>query len=453
MDGRHVESMVSRRRALQLATTALVGAAGCLDWNEPAERSPTGGTERPETERRSTDGDGPAEWTPSWTRSTSEEHVLGLDAADELLYATLGDEGGPSAVAAVDPAERTVVWRAEFEGEAVAGSYDRYRPLARDQWGVTLTDESVYTVNGRDDSFDWTTVHALDRATGEERWSLRREQELAIHGAVDGMVFATGLEFFEPQHSHDAPEDPLASTLYAVDVRTGSVRWTAEFAGVADVAVGADAAYVATGTELAALSLDGERRWRVEGRNGRRVCAAGDRVYYVAERGDGSTVHGLDRGGAEAWSRTFPVHEFLLDGERLYCGGDAVVALDPDGSVAWRDDAYGKWLLFDPGRETLYTRGGRAADAVGAYATDGGEKRWAFDAPSTNAWPAAATDDAAVAQAITADNGPFYTLYAVGRDDGRATAAFPKDKIFAVESLDGTVFVGDDESTITALEP
>lgn len=148
--------------------------------------------------------------------------------------------------------------------------------------------------------------------------------------------------------------------------------------------------------------------------------------------------------------------EFLLDGDRLYAGGDAVAALDPDGSVAWRVDANGKWLLLGPDGETLYTRAGRTSDAVDAYAASGrqgGSKRWRFDPPSQNAWPEAATREAAVVSAITGSSAdePSRTVYAVR--DGRATKALGRDLVFTAVTADGAVYLGDGTSQAVALKP
>lgn len=399
------------------------------------------------------------EWYPEWTLAFSGRHVLALEPGDGLLYATVSSDGGPSGVVAVDPVTREIVWQREFEGEAVGGSYAGYRPLARDQWGLTATADRLYAVHGRDASYDWTALHALDRATGDRRWSFRRERKLAVRGVAGGTVVATGLEFFEPEHTHDTPAEPLTSVVYGLGATSGEVQWSRSFDGVRDVAVGTDAAYVAVGGELVALGLDGSRRWVLDGdAPARTVRAADGRVYYATDAGDDrSTVRRVALDRTVEWTRTLPVEEFLLDGDRLYASGDAVTALDPDGSVAWRADTYGQWLLFDPARETLYTRAGRAADAVDAYVAsgerDGRQRRWRFDPPSQNAWPEAATREAAVATAITGESAdePFYTVYAVR--DGRPTKALGLDTVFTAVPLDGTVYVGDGNSQVVALEP
>lgn len=67
------------------------------------------------------------------------------------------------------PATRETVWRTAFEGEALSRSYAGWRPLAHDQCGLTATADRLYTVDGRDEAYDWTALQALDSATDDPR--------------------------------------------------------------------------------------------------------------------------------------------------------------------------------------------------------------------------------------------------------------------------------------------
>jgi hypothetical protein len=445
--------MVSRRRALQFAAGTLASTAGCLGLpggSDGDDTDPPTVTDGPVW----TPGDVPT-WRPEWTERFDGWHVLGLDAADGLLYVTLSSDDGPSAVAAVDPAERTELWRTESEGEAVAHSHVGYQGVSRGQWGVTPTDDAVYAVAGPAEEREWTALHALDRATGARRWSLRRDRDLGVAGVEDGLVVATGLEFFPPADqtpvSHQTPDEPLVTVVYGVDAADGTVRWTREFDGVEDVATNADGVCVAAGDHLVGLARDGATRFTYGEGPSTRVVAATDRVYYLTGEEASATVHGVATGGGADWTHDVPVREPILDGDRLAAGGDAVVAVDPDGTVVWRDDDHGQWLLVDPDGDTLYTRSGSHADAATAYDTGGGE-RWTFDPPSNNAWPEAATADALAATAITPERGEFNTVYAVD-SNGRATAAMERDGVFEALGLGGTVFVADGESRLQAFVP
>lgn len=463
--------MVSRRRALRLAAGSLAAVAGCLGdpqgtpTEAPTDRpstTPTGTPSASPDDRIPEGDDGPTrtpgdvpEWTPEWSLGFDAGTLVGLDAADGLLYATLSSDDGPSAVAAVDPADRSVRWRTESAGEAVGGSHAGRQGIARGQWGVTTTDDAVYAVAGPAEERRWSVLHALDRATGERRWSLRRDRRLAVEGVLDGLVVATGLEFFPAPGKtplpHQTPEEPLSTVVYGVDAADGSVRWTHRTTGVRDVSVSPDGVYVAAGSVLEGLAPDGATRFTYGHGPATRVEATAGRAFYLTGEDETATLHGVSPAGGTDWTLDLPVHELLLDGDRLYAGGDAVVRVAADGTVVWRDDDYGQWLLVDPDRDTLYTRSGVRADRASAHAAGGGE-RWTFDPPSNNAWPEAATSDALVVSAITADDGPFLTVYAVDAE-GRATAALDRETVFDAVGVDGTVYLADGESTLLALVP
>jgi hypothetical protein len=459
--------MVSRRRFIQLGAATLVASAGCIgDQDAPTPESPgsgSGGQPSP------TDpGDGPTTtpgdlptWEPAWSLSFDGVNGLGLDTADGLLYVTQSAEDGPSSVAAVDPDRQEVLWRTVSEGEAVGGSHATAQGIARGQWGSTLTDDSVYTVAGPAEEREWTALHALDRENGDRRWSLERERELGVAGVLDGLVVATGLEFFpgpgQTPVSHQTPEEPLVTVVYGVDPGDGTVRWTREFEGVADVAVSTDGVFV--GTEDRLFGLDHEGTETFTDGHGPTVAveAVPGRVYHLTgdpyENGP-QTLHGVSPAGDRDWRHDLGVEELLLDGNRLYVGGSGgVAAVEPDGTMPWRDDDSGQWLLLDSDRDTLYTRSGRRADAATAYDT-AGETRWTFDPPSNNAWPEAATADALMVTVITGDSAdePFKTVYAVD-GDGEATAARGVDTVFDALGLDGTIYLTDGQANLLALEP
>ncbi|MGQ5517965.1 outer membrane protein assembly factor BamB family protein [Halococcus saccharolyticus] len=385
--------------------------------------------------------------------------VLGLDTADNRLFATLSENNGPSAVAAIDPAEQSIIWQMKSEGEPVGGSHASYQRIARGQWGVTLANETVYAVTGRVGERRWGAVQALDQATGERRWSLRRNREFALAGVTADLVVATGLEFSERRTvSHTTTGSPLSTVVYGLDSANGKVRWTREFIGVQDVAVNSNGVYVAVADRLVGLELDGKRRFAYEYGPATRVEAATERVFYLTGKDAASTLHGVGPNGSVDWQHDLPIHELLLDGNRLYAGGKAVVTVETDGTIVWRDDTYGEWLLLDPDGDTLYTRSRIRSDAATAYDV-AGKKRWTFDPPSNNAWPEAATNDALIVSAITGDtaNQPFLTVYAIN-SQGQPTASLGKETVFDATGLSDTAYLADGnsatgDSNLLALDP
>lgn len=472
--------MVSRRRFLHLTGSAAVTSlAGCLD----STRTGTPGDDATTTDTTSQDdttptteptpladppvrtpGDVPA-WSPTWTMTFDGWRVRGLNRGDGVLYATLTAQGRDgSAVAAVDPAAQSVLWRREMAGRAVGVPAD-HRPIGREGVGVTRTPDALYAVSGNLRRNEWSAVHALDPATGDHRWSLRRQRELAVAGVLDSLVVVTGLEFFpgvgEVAPTHTTPEEPLTTVVYGVDAADGNVRWTREFAGVRAVDVGAGGVHVAASGRLVGLDRQGQTRFeRGTGPVGRLECLT-DTMFLLEGPGlrptsdQSATLHRLTSGGEREWTRDLPVNELLVDpgAERLYLGGDSVYAVGFDGQVAWYADDYGEWLLLDPDRDTLYTRSGLQADAATAYDV-AGDARWRFDPSVRNAWPEAATSDSLVVSAITPDDGndQFLTVYAVD-GDGRATAALDIDTVSAALGRDGTVYLADGDAALHALSP
>ena len=422
------------------------------------DEQPSTSTTPESPEATSTVSDDSSEWSPTWSMPFDEWPVLGLDAVDDRLFATLS-KNNVSAVAAIDPAAQSVLWQTESEGEAVKGSHASYQHIARSQWGVTFDSEAVYAVTSSAGDSSTNAVHAFNRATGKRRWSLRRKRELAVAGVIDDLVVATSLELSEQRTvSHQTSESPLSTIVYGLDAVNGTVHWTHEFVGVQDVAVNSNGVYVAVTDRLVGLGLNGKRRFSYEQGPATRVEAAAGRIFYLTGDYSASTLYGVAPSGSMDWQHDLPVNEFLLVGDRLYVGGKAVAAIEANGTIAWRDNTYGEWLLLDPDRDTLYTRSQKRSDAVTAYSVDG-EKRWTFDPLVNDMWPEAATNDALIVSAITGDNGnePFLTVYAVN-SAGKPTASFGKDTVFDATGLNGTAYLADGnsangKSNLLALDP
>ncbi len=432
--------MVSRRRLLQLGAGVVAGVAGCAatdaPTDEPTERTPT---DEP-TER--TPGE-LSDWEPAW-RVSVEGRPLGIDHDDRRLYVTVG-QSEAGAVAAVDPADRTVVWRTDLAGPPVGGSHAGSRAIARGQWGVTLAGRAVYAVGGNEADNEPTTLHALDRTDGSRRWTFTRPRELGVVGVTDEQVVVSGRAFLTgtgtPPPTHHTPDEPVSVELYGLDRATGERRWTHELFDLRETHVTNDAVFAASDAGLVSLTLDGDRQGTLGVGPATALATLDGRGLYLT----GETLHGVTPAGSTVWERDLPIDSLVRIGDRVYAGGNAVLAVGRDGTVEWRENAYGRWLLPDPDRDTLYTRSGVEADAATAYAMDG-TRRWRFRPFSNNAWPEAATREAVAVTAITGGES-FYTLYAVGAD-GRARAALDIDTIFDAAGLDDRIYVGGDNGLL-----
>lgn len=181
-------------------------------------------------------------------------------------------------------------------------------------------------------------VHAFDPATGAERWTSR------LAGAIDGAAAAVG---------HLVLTATEAGQAYAIDARTGSVAWkTALPAGVTrSVTASADTVYVGAGDALVALRLsDGTIVWQSTvgaiGSCGTPTVAGGLVYDAVNLDGDGShpvMVVAVDvASGAVRWHYTSPAgrptYTPAVAGGRAYLVSEdgTVVAVDAaTGSTIW----------------------------------------------------------------------------------------------------------------------
>lgn len=445
--------MVSRRATLALLGSALGGCVSGRGTPSPDRTpTPTDGTDPPPATDDPTpdpntppEGWPPADWTPDWTHGLPVSHVLGIDALDGRLLVTASDGQGPTVLQSYDPGARAVRWEREFAGEAVANSMHPGGTRPR-IWGVTDAGDTLLSVTGRVDDREWAELHALDPATGEERWSLRRRRRLLVRGLADGAAYVVSRAFEEKStdhhHGSDTPTpEPLAASLLAVDLADGSVRWSRDFTGVGDVAADDSGVYVTVMDRLLGFDHDGTRRWRVTGGSrGKRVCPTADVVYHVSKpEWDRTVVRGVGRDGSVRWTRRFRADESAAHDGRLYVAGDRLSALGPDGSLDWQADGYAGTLTFGPAGETVYVRTGAQADAVGAVALADGSRRWTFDPPITNAWPEGATAGTVVAGGIGEVGMP---LYRVDAASGEATARYLDDDPLVTRPFGDHVFAG-----------
>ncbi|WP_435360909.1 PQQ-binding-like beta-propeller repeat protein [Haloarchaeobius sp. DFWS5] len=461
--------MYDRRAVLAASGVFLSGVAGCLSGDDSGSGTGTTtpstseGTTSPPTSEgtttsRSTDestADTDDEtvpgWEYQWIQGWNYDNALGVDPFEGTLYVTLSDDGSgdnSSATAAVDPADGTVLWQTEHEGEAVEYSYVRHNE-GDDQWGVTLTEESVYSVNGNADRHEWTTLHAMARDTGERRWTLERDQLLGVVGVFQGTVFVQSTEFFVPEHSEDQP-DPRPTSVLAVDADSGEVRWE-KTVTAADSMVGVDdeGVYFVADDRLLAFGHDGKKQGDRELPSGNTTLAVASGGRYLLQRSEaGNRIAGFAPDGSERWSHEAGGYHSLAVDDVLYIDRPSLSAVGAGGTIRWQADAYGGDFVTSPSGETLYSSSGMAADAVTAYANADGHAKWTIDPPYQNAWPAAATADTVVVEAF-GDQG--YRLYAVDAASGDLRAHLRGAQSFAIEGVGDRVVVATGTGSIQSL--
>jgi outer membrane protein assembly factor BamB len=257
-------------------------------------------------------------------------------------------------------------------------------------------------------------------------------------GFLRDTVVASGQEFFEPEETHDTPEEPLRTEIYGIESASGDVRWTTAFDGVSTVTVGADRAYVAHGGGLSAIGADGVTRWTVDTADPITDLQAIGSTIVAAE---GSELVGYSAIGERSWTVDLAARHLVPDGERVYAMDENVAAVTVDGTVAWRHRVYGNGPLLAGDR--LYTRTAMRMNAIDAFSLPDGERQFRFQTPSNNGWPLAATADTLVAEAITPDLADFTSLFALDAASGQPQAVYrPADTVFTAEGLHARTYVG-----------
>ncbi|MDQ3521220.1 MAG: PQQ-like beta-propeller repeat protein [Gemmatimonadota bacterium] len=207
-------------------------------------------------------------------------------------------------------------------------------------------------------------LYGLDKKTGQVRWTLAPEDDFPGAGVMlgeDGDLYATGFHLYRVDAATGrvlwktpipAPEEPangglvgagaltpelyvVASVngrIYALDRKTGQVRWEAKGSGPFDVGVViiGDLAVTATGGGLESYVegfdlATGRQRWKVGvgsssvfgslARSGRFVLVSNGRVQAISA--EGRVVWGY---GGAGWNQPIISSSAQVHGERVYLG-------------------------------------------------------------------------------------------------------------------------------------
>nr|WP_264474873.1 PQQ-binding-like beta-propeller repeat protein [Salinirubrum litoreum] len=221
------------------------------------------------------------------------------------------------------------------------------------EWTTDVTDtfdpaplvasETVVAVGVRDGGIEPTRVHAVEKATGESRWTADLGRLTGT--AVDDDHVYVGL------HGGDG------ATVVAFDLRSGDRVWERRVDSLASATALDDGTlYVANRGLTAIDTADGSVRWHRNRLDGTRftilaapedqLTASDGRVYY----GGGGGVVAVDGSdGTERWTwsgedwRTTTAGPDRFDGstgdgERVYVGGEDAVSLarlDAGGTERW----------------------------------------------------------------------------------------------------------------------
>ncbi|WP_324759249.1 PQQ-binding-like beta-propeller repeat protein [Haloarcula montana] len=314
----------------------LVSTSGCLNLQEPTERTVTESPVRSAT-RRSPDRSSPtatavstpevpepARWAqrtraPVYQPPVTASGVVLVGSTDRRLYA-------------FDAADGTRAWVREFETQPHVS--------VADGTAVVLSDYRV---------------HAVDVATGETRWENPSEASGHRPLVVDGTVFLAARAREGTRvvaRSLSSGDVSWIFTERDADERTIVVNQPAYEDGVVCVAAGKGNRRPSTHSAAYGIDADsGEKRWEtaIDANFGEtNVAAAGG---YTVSGGDGGTLRAFDATtGERAWQRSDLDVDFVGSvGERFYVGYERLVALDPStGRTAWTFEGRDAELFSPP---------------------------------------------------------------------------------------------------------
>ena len=269
-----------------------------------------------------------------WTRQVDGRIVSSLTVSNGTVYAgTAGQR-----VVAVDGATGDIRWTGRLEGD-VRGE-------------LAVEDGTVYagTTGGN--------LQAIDAASGEQVWSSQGNGTVAVGVAV-------------------ADETVLVASnagLFAVDAASGERTWAVGFDGgvFSPPVISGGTAYVATlnassgATSVHAIDArTGEQRWTHEtAQTGSRVTVTGDTVYVAGTVGD--------PGGDRPTSRLTAITSE---------GGDSRWSVAVNGTIS---------VSPVVSNDTVYV--GTTAGAVHAVAATAGERRWTVPTDATVNAPLVVSD-------------------------------------------------------------
>jgi outer membrane protein assembly factor BamB len=168
-------------------------------------------------------------------------------------------------------------------------------------------DKGVAVISGESPSDELTTL-AFQATDGKALWKKPLYSSSGV--SANGRLLLT----------HD-------NTTSAVDITTGTVRWTRPLAWTAQAATPASDHFLATaGTTLASLAAaDGTLAWSAPNQASTLIATDGRHVYRAADH----VVEALDaHTGHTMWSRTLPTEatQPLRAGGLLYTGGPILAA-------------------------------------------------------------------------------------------------------------------------------
>lgn len=438
-----------RRRFLSLFGAGMASLAGCPETRtssdtttptDPTPETPTPtvpatATATPTTTQTRTASPTP---NPTATELWTVEQLSGRVAT--LLLPEVGpadDPAGPlyavtraSEIARLDSTRGRHEWTTTVHGEEEGVS--ELAPIGDTIYAVSETYTDQRLANH---------VEALDPETGEVRWTFDDRAFLQVLGVVEDRVVLAG-EYIKIHPEEIGPERSPAGDgrIYGLDRATGEERWTVDIPDLSGADVASHGIYVfdrpnyrsAGPTSrmlltLHALNLDGTERWSVDTGtvNPSAPLAAEEFLLAGAGTSDDTEQGAVGRydpaDGSLLWTTGLwerGPEDLVLRDETILAGGHPFLALDADGSERYR---VGGYSVPDPPAtpETQYIGAGSHIAAVDREA---GRLRWRFEPQDYKYTHIRAV----LADYVAADRGigPDHEVVLIRESDGEVGGSF-----------------------------
>lgn len=245
------------------------------------------------------------------------------------------------------------------------------------------------------------TLHALDAATGAEKWSYE----------TDGIMIGSP-NLMEPQKL--VLLDQNEGALHCLDLPTGKCLWKTEGVERCDGSPGIGNGRIVFGSCLAALHL---------------YSADGKHLKDIEVGGDGQIAGGVAVDGSSAFAGT-------RDGSLVCADLEA-------GDILWSSDESEDQTFSTPAVTTNNVIYSSDNGFVYAVSLEDGELLWKFDTGGLPSSPVVAGDTVAV----SGDG----VLYLLGLTDGRKLwSKEVSDEITSPAIIGGMLVVGADDGTVSA---
>jgi len=295
-NGNSCPALCSRRRFLQTTAVAALGAGTALDRVQAAET--TAGEKRWEFDANAHISSPTVVDNNVYFTASGDGGLYSLDAETGDLRWTVGDRGTKPPIV-VDGTVFADVNNSLHAVDTAIGSQQWIADKGRRP--ETVYDGTVYWANntlGNDHLDNEGKLHAVDAGTGETKWCLELDERFVLVG--QGLTAAHGAMYCITTSG----DDDVVSNVRAVDLETGTERWSAALDGVDGKAltVANQTVYVASFEELYAFDAEtGETEWSSKrtGVSLRAWPTVADGTIYTSSSG---SLYAIDaRAGTKQW--------------------------------------------------------------------------------------------------------------------------------------------------------